>query len=41
MNWLRMTAVLLILWTLDACKATGPASGPTPPPPQDDRGGMH
>ena len=40
MNWIR-AAVLLILWAIGGCAPTTRASGPTPPPSQDDRGGMH
>jgi hypothetical protein len=41
MNWLRVIAALLILWTLGDCAAIGTGSAPSPPPSQDDRGGMH
>jgi hypothetical protein len=44
MNWLRMSAMLLlILRTLGACAQPEPGSGSgsSPPPSQDDRSGMH
>jgi hypothetical protein len=41
MDCFRVIAVLLILWTLEGCAAIGTGSAPSPPPSQDDRGGMH
>ena len=41
MNRLRVIAALLILWTLGGCAAVETRSAPSPPPYQDDRGGMH
>ena len=38
---LRVIVALLILWTLGGCAANGTGSAPSPPPSQDDRGGMH
>jgi hypothetical protein len=41
MSRFRIIAALLILWTLGDCAAIGMGSAPSPPPSQDDRGGMH
>jgi len=41
MNWFRVIAALLILWTLECCAAIATGSAPSPPPSEDDRGGMH
>jgi len=41
MSRFRIIAALLILWTLGDCAAIGIGPAPSPPPFQDDRGGMH
>jgi hypothetical protein len=45
--WIRLAIagsiamLLMILCAVCGCAPTSPASAPRPPPPQDDRGGMH